>query len=159
MPWLWLHAVFQSDSQHQLCKHALGVQRHCTDSSMEVVRYNVKCNTDANFKKVAERQAAVVSSATSKYWIFTDRFYVIRNTRYQNYLTCFRETKKSRPTSEALTAPVLLSTLQSGMIFESVTIQLLILSLLLLSTAKKRKQSETTTTAGVAFTKHFNKHL
>lgn len=36
----------------------------------------------------------------------------------------------------ALTAPVLLSTLQSGMIFESVTIQLLILSLLLLSTAE-----------------------
>lgn len=36
----------------------------------------------------------------------------------------------------ALTAPVLLSTLQSGMILERVTIQLLILSLLLLSTAK-----------------------
>lgn len=35
----------------------------------------------------------------------------------------------------ALTAPVLLSKLQSGMIFERVTIQLLILSLLLLSTA------------------------
>lgn len=47
---------------------------------------------------------------------------------------------------EALTAPVLLSKLQSGMIFERVTIQLLILSLLLLSTAnrhrKKRKYRE-----------------
>lgn len=38
-----------------------------------------------------------------------------------------------------LTAPVRLSTLQSGMIFESVTIQLFILSLLLLSTAKRKK--------------------
>lgn len=42
----------------------------------------------------------------------------------------------------ALTAPVLLSTLQSGMIFESVTIQLLILSLLLLSTAEKNVLKE-----------------
>lgn len=41
----------------------------------------------------------------------------------------------------ALTAPVLLSTLQSGIIFESVTIQLLILSLLLLSTAKKERNT------------------
>lgn len=39
-----------------------------------------------------------------------------------------------------LTAPVLLSMLQSGMIFDSVTIQLLILSLLLLSTVKKIKR-------------------
>lgn len=46
----------------------------------------------------------------------------------------------------ALTAPVLLSTLQSGMIFESVTIQLLILSLLLLSTTKKQKEKLILTT-------------
>lgn len=41
---------------------------------------------------------------------------------------------------EALTAPVLLSKLQSGMIFERVTIQLLILSLLLLSTANRHRK-------------------
>lgn len=46
----------------------------------------------------------------------------------------------------ALTAPVLLSTLQSGMIFESVTIQLLILSLLLLSTTKKQREKLILTT-------------
>lgn len=38
---------------------------------------------------------------------------------------------------QTLTAPVLLSTLQSGMSLDSVTIQLLILSLRLLSTAER----------------------
>lgn len=95
------------------------------------------------FKRLQIDEQAPSAAATSKYRSLTGRFYVIRNTRYQNYLTWFRRKKKCRPTSEALTAPVLLSTLQSGMIFESVTIQLLILSLLLLSTAEKEKHNLT----------------